>query len=222
MVQFKGVVERKGVHVHRHGVEPGVRQHAHLGLDQLALGRHQEHAHLGVRAVRVENLEVEFHRFHIEGHVLLGLPAHQLAGLGLLHAFDLDLLDDHVAATDRSHHVLAGDAGLLQAGGDRIGHDPGVHNFAFDDGVRQKRRDRHPNQLGLRLAVIDHRDLDQAGSDVESDGCLLATEKRHREVRGRRAGREGSGRQSCWRTRSGSMRWAGWYLHRYTNLASRR
>ena len=35
------------------------------------------------------------------------------------------------------------------------------------------------DELGLRLAVIDHRDFDQPGADVESDSRFLAAEERH-------------------------------------------
>ena len=82
------------------GIEAGVREEADLRLDQLALGGHEQHAHVHPVGVGIEDLEVQLHRLHVERHVLFGFPAHQLARLLFLHALDLDLLDDDVAAAD--------------------------------------------------------------------------------------------------------------------------
>jgi len=50
--------------------------------------------------IGIEDLEVELHVVHVEGTCLLGLPADDLAGLGLPHPVHGDLLDDHVPAAD--------------------------------------------------------------------------------------------------------------------------
>jgi hypothetical protein len=50
-------------------------------------------------SVLIEDLEVQLDRVDI-GNVLLGFPAHQLAGLAFLHPLGLDALDDHVAPAD--------------------------------------------------------------------------------------------------------------------------
>ena len=71
------------------GVEAGVGEDAHLRLDQLALGGDEQHAHLHAVGIGIEDLEVQLHRLHVERHVLLRFPAHQLARLLLLHALDL-------------------------------------------------------------------------------------------------------------------------------------
>ena len=103
MIQLERVVERERLDVHHRGLETGVGENARLRLDQLALGGDEEHAHLEAVGVGIEDLEVQLHRLHVERHVLLGFPAHQLARLLLFHALDLDFLDDHVAAADGGH-----------------------------------------------------------------------------------------------------------------------
>ena len=131
------------------GLEAGVGEHAQLGLDQLALGGDEQHAHLHAVAIGIEDLEVQLHRLHVERHVLLRFPAHQLARLLLLHALDLDLLDDHVAAADGGDDLLRLDAGRGERALDRLGDDAGIHHFAFDDGVGEQRRDRDLDELRL-------------------------------------------------------------------------
>ena len=81
MIDLERVVQREGVDVDDRRLEAGVGEDADLRLDQLALGGDEQHAHLDAVAVGIENLEVELDRFHVERHVLLGFPAHQLARL---------------------------------------------------------------------------------------------------------------------------------------------
>ena len=87
------------------GCEADVGQQRQLVLHQLALGRHQQHRHLEAFALGIEDLEVELDVVHVERHVLLGLPADDLARLGFLHPVHGDLLDDHVAAADGGHDL---------------------------------------------------------------------------------------------------------------------
>jgi hypothetical protein len=68
---------------------------------QLALGRNQQHGHLEPFALRVQDLKIELHAVHVERHVLLGLPANDLAGFGLSHAIHRDLLHDDIPPADR-------------------------------------------------------------------------------------------------------------------------
>ncbi len=89
MVELERVVQRERLDVDDRRLEAGVGEHAHLRLDQLALGRDEQHAHLEAVGVGIEDLEVQLHRLHVERHVLLGFPTHQLARLLLLHALDL-------------------------------------------------------------------------------------------------------------------------------------
>ena len=87
------------------GLSAGVGEEAHLRLDEFALGGDEQDAHVHAVAFGIEDLEVQLDRFHVERHVLLGFPPHQLARLLFLHALDLDLLDDHVAAADGGDDV---------------------------------------------------------------------------------------------------------------------
>ena len=83
-------------------------------------------------------------------------------------------------------HARGGERAL-----DRFGDDAGIHDFALDDGVGEQRHDRGLDELRLLLGVIDDRDLDQSGADVEADRGFLATEQCH-ECRcgpGKRGGR---------------------------------
>ena len=78
VVVLEGVVQREGVHVHHRGAHAGVLQQHHPLLHQLPLGGHQQHVHLQPLRLRVQDLEVELHALHVEGDVLLGLPADHL------------------------------------------------------------------------------------------------------------------------------------------------
>ena len=111
--------------------------------------------------------------------MLLRLPAHQLTRLGFLHALDLNLLDDHVAAADGGHDFLGFYAGIRQRRLDRLRDDAGVHDLALDDRICLKGLDRDPRELRLTLGVIDDRDLDEARADIETVGAAFATEECH-------------------------------------------
>ena len=111
--------------------------------------------------------------------MLLCFPAHELARLLFLDALGLNLLDHHVAPADGGDDVLGADAGIIECGTDRIGHDAGIHHFAFDDCVGLKLCNRDFHQLGCSLAVIDYRDLDEARSNIETDCRFPAAEERH-------------------------------------------
>jgi hypothetical protein len=132
--------------------------------------------------VRIENLEVELHRFHVEWNVLLGLPPHQLARLLLLDALDLNFLNDDVAPTDTRHDRRRLHAGRGERRLDRVGDDAGIHHLALDDRVGEQRSDGNPHELGLALRMVDDGDLDQAGADIETNGCSLSTQKSHLEL----------------------------------------
>ena len=175
-------MECKCVDVDHGRFESGIGQYADLALDQFALGSHEQDVHLDAVRVGIQDLEVEFHRLHVERHVLLGFPAHEFARLLLLHALDLDFLDDHVASTNCRHHGLGRHARSGQTAGNGFGHNAGIHDLPLDDGVGEERRDCHLDELGLRLGVINHGHLDQAGTDIETHCGLLATEKRHAET----------------------------------------
>ena len=71
------------------------------------------------------------------------------------------------------------DPGRGERGADRVGDDAWIHDFTFDDRVGEQRRDRDLHELRIAAPVIDDCDLDETGSDVESDCRLLATEERH-------------------------------------------
>ena len=53
---------------------PGVGEQPQLGFDQLALGGDEQHAHLEPFRIRVEDLEIQLDRLHVERHVLLSFP----------------------------------------------------------------------------------------------------------------------------------------------------
>ena len=166
------------------GLEAGVGEHAKLGLDQLALGGDEQHAHLHAVGIGIEDLEVQLHRLHVERHVLLRFPAHQLARLLLLHALDLDLLDDHVAAADGGDDLLASSrpaaASALWIASATM---PGSITSPSTMASASSGTTATLTSSGSLLGVIDDRDLDQARPDVEADRGFLATEQCH----GRRA-----------------------------------
>ena len=60
---------------------------------------------------------------------------------------------------------------------DRIRHDARIHDFAFDDCVRLKLRDRDFHQPGCSLAVIDYRDLDQSRSNISNPTVVFLRPK---------------------------------------------
>ena len=151
-----------------------------LVLDQLPLGGHQEHRHLEAFAVGIEDLEVELDVVHVEGDVLLGLPADDLAGLAFLHPVHRDLLDDHVTAAHGRDDLLGLDAGGGEQALDGLGHDAGVHDLALDDGVVHHGRERDLGEHRLARAVIDDDELDQPAADVQADRGPFPTEKSHR------------------------------------------
>ena len=111
--------------------------------------------------------------------MLLGFPANHLARIGLLHAVHRDLLHDHITATDRDDHLLRLHAGRPHALLDRFSHDPGVHDFAFDDGVVADRGERDLGQNRTTGRVRNRDELDKAAPDVEADRRRLASEESH-------------------------------------------
>ena len=54
-----------------------------------------------------------------------------------------------------------------------------VHHLAFDDRGVGQRRHHDLHELGRAARVIDDDRFDEARSDIETDGQLLATEERH-------------------------------------------
>ena len=181
IVELERVVQGEGVDVDDRGLEPDVGQERHLVVHQLALGGHQEDGHLQAVALGIEDLEVELHVVHVEGHVLLGLPADDLAGLGLLHPVHADALDDDVAAPHGGHDLLALDARRGEEPPDGVGHQPRVHDLALDDRVVHDRRVGHLREHRLPAPVVDDHELDEPAPDVEADGRPFPPEKRHEE-----------------------------------------
>ena len=149
IVALEGVVQGEGLDVDHAGIEADLTQQCQLRFDQLALGRHQQHLHLQAIGIGIEDLEVEFDTFRIEGDVLVGLPADHLAGLRLLHSVHGDLLDDDVAAADGNHHVAGLDLQSREQVPDSVSHQGGIHHFAFDDGVVGERLNGDPLEDGL-------------------------------------------------------------------------
>ena len=135
MIDLECVVQCEGIDVDGRGLEPGIAEDAYLRLDELSLCGDEEHAHLEPFGIGVEDLEVQLHRLHVEGHMLLRFPSHQLARLLLFDAFDLDFFDDDIATTDGGHDMLRLDSGRGQRRLDRFGDDAGVHDLALDNGV---------------------------------------------------------------------------------------
>ena len=141
------------------GSTPTSESSDELVLDQLALGRDQQHRHLETFAGRIQDLEIELDVVHVEGDVLLGLPSDDLARLRFLHAVHRDLLDDHVAAAHGGDELFGLDAGRGKQPLDRLGDDPGVHDFAFHDRVIH---DLGEGDLGERGAVAAVRNRQPA------------------------------------------------------------
>ena len=81
--------------------------------------------------------------------MLLGLPTHDLDGVGLLHAINLNPLDDDIAPADCDDDTL-----LLQPREqtpDRLRQHRRVHHLPLHDCIRQHRGRGHMRQLGLSL-----------------------------------------------------------------------
>ena len=148
-------------------------------LDQLALGGHEEHGHLEPFGLGVEDLEIELHVVHVERNVLLGLPADDLAGLGLLHPVHRDLLDDHVAPADGGDDLFRLDARGGHESLDRFGHEGGVHDLALDDGIVHDGGERDLGEDRSARGMGDRDELDQAAADVEADRRRIAPEESH-------------------------------------------
>ena len=179
VVHLEGVVQGEGVDVDDAGLEADVGQQRQLVLHQLALGGHQEHGHLEPFRLGIQDLEIELHVVHVERHVLLGLPADHLAGLGLFHPVHGDLLDDHVPAADGADDLLGLDAGGGHEPLDGLGHDGRVHDLALDDGVVHHRGERDLGQDRPARGVRDRDELDEAAADVEADRRRIAPEESH-------------------------------------------
>jgi hypothetical protein len=159
--------------------QPGVGQQGQPVLDELPLGRHQEDRHLGTRPLGIQDLEVQLHALHVEGHVLVRLPPDQLARIGLTHPIHLDLLDDDVVTAHRGHHVLPGDAGGVNDGADGLGHQDRVHDLALHDGVCHQRAGGDPRDLRIAPGVVHDHQLDEAAPDVEARCDLASAEESH-------------------------------------------
>src|SRR2546430_13707345 len=114
---------------------------------------------------------------YVERHVLLGLPADHLTGVGFLHPVHLDLLDDDVPASHRRDDRFLLHPGRGKQPPDRLRDDPGVHDLALDDGVGGHLGGVHLGELRLAAGVVDHHQLDDAGADIEADGGFFATQE---------------------------------------------
>ena len=162
IVDFECVVKSERIDVHRAGRDAGFGKDPELGLDEVALGGDEEHAHLvAAVAVLVQNLEIELHRVDVR-YVLLRFPPHQLARLLLLDALGLDPLDDDVAAAYRGNDRLGIGVNRLDGAANDIRDQMRIHHFAFHDCIVGKRSDRNLDQFWSRLRVIDDGDLHQA------------------------------------------------------------
>ena len=78
MIDFKTIVQSERFDIHDGGRKPRLGEDTELGLDEFPLCGDEQDAHLGRIALGVQRLMVELHRFDIERHMLLGLPAEQL------------------------------------------------------------------------------------------------------------------------------------------------
>jgi hypothetical protein len=174
IIDLESVVQSEGVDVHQARRYAGFGQDAKLRLDQVALGGDEQYAHLVLAGVTilVENLKVELDGVDIR-NVLLGFPAHQLAGLRFLHALGLDALDDDVAAANGGDDRFGLGIDAVNRGADYFRHEVRIHHFTVDDSVVGKRSDRDLHQLGTGLRVIDDGDLHQARSNVDPYSSLL-------------------------------------------------
>src|SRR5690606_6832454 len=105
-----------------------------------------------------------------------GFPGKDFPGLRLAHPVHQDLLDDHVAAAHGHHDVAGLDVGGGEEPADGVGHQPGIHHFALDDGVIG--HGRHGNLFQHRVsgAVVDHHGLDVPAADVETHRGACAGE----------------------------------------------
>ena len=183
MVDLERVVQRKRLDVDHCRGDAGVGEEAHLRFDQLALGSDEQDVHLETVCVGIEDLEVQLHRFHIERHVLLGFPPHELARLTLLDALHLYLLDDDIATADCRDDGATFDIGFGERGLNGVCDDAGIHHLALDDGVGEQWRHGRADELRLPFRVINDGDLYEAGADVETNRRFLPTEQCHGSAR---------------------------------------
>ena len=110
IAQLERVVQSESVYVHLLGLQTRVGEQRDLALHQLPFRRDEQHVHLQAVAVGIEHLEVELHSLDVEGDVLLRFPAHDFRRIRLLHAIDLNLLHNHVAATHGDNDAFLLDA----------------------------------------------------------------------------------------------------------------
>src|SRR5438034_10812900 len=87
------------------------------------------------------------------------------------------LFRSHVPAPDGRHHGALLDAGRGKEPPDRFRHEPGVHDFALDDGIGGNLCRGDLDELRLTPRVIDHRQLDDAGTDIQAHRGFFAAQE---------------------------------------------
>ena len=185
VIALETIVESKGIHIDDGSLQAGIGQQGHPILHQLPLGRNQQDLHLWDLRRGIQDFEVEFDAVDVEGHVLLGLPADHLTGVGFLHPIHLDLLDDHVVATHRRDDLLALQACFCHEVPDRLGDHAGIHHLALHDRVRKEGAHQSQQDFGAIPGVVDLDELDVAAPDVEPHRTPATTEKAHGQNPGR-------------------------------------
>jgi hypothetical protein len=138
-----------------------------------------QYAHLEALAIGVEDLEVEFDRFHVEGNVLFRFPSHQFPCLRVLDAFDRDLLDDDIASADGGDDVFRLDARGFDGLSNGFHHHAVVHDFTVNNRGVMKRGDDDLGEDRSGAAVIDHDCLDESRTNIDAYCGLLSAEELH-------------------------------------------
>ena len=135
------------------------------------VGGDEEHIHLPLGVARLEDLEVQIDFVHIEGDVLLRLPANLFVELFPRHLGQRDLLHDHRVATHGRGDVLALDLRRLDRLANCVGDRTRVQERPLYDRFVWELSHTEVRELEVSvLATARELDgLDRRRTDVETD-----------------------------------------------------
>jgi len=172
----EGVLDREGRDVDRDGVQPGLADDLDVVVDQVLLGRDEEHVHLPLLRIRRQDLEVEVDLVHVERDVLLGLPLDLPLELLATHLREVDPLDDDRMTGHGGGDVLAPDTTVGDRLANRLDDRARIQECALDDRLGSERRLSERAEIEALVPALA-RDLDgfdRVRPDVESDRGRLS------------------------------------------------
>ena len=188
VVRFDAVLDGEGVHVDDDRREPRFADDVGVVLDHLLLRGDQQHLHLLLVHVGIDDLKIERDVVDVVGNVLLGLPLDRFLRVFLAQAVHEDLLHDDRASRDGRDDGAVPDLAGFEQVGDRLVHQLTVHDLPVHDSLGKRLRDSEVDEAVSGAIVRQLDDLDRAGPDVEPYGGFLLTEH-GRSVCGKRLAR---------------------------------